>query len=784
MRRRGIQDGPTTEREPAPPEGKGVPPEPDRVAEQAGNPPRPPQGPVTLEATIERVCYAVEGTGWTVAKARAGRRMLTIVGTLPPVKPGEPWRVEGAWTRHPRYGEQLQVERAEPVIPTGERGLEAYLAAAIDGVGPILARRLIQRFGSALREVLDRAPEQLHEVAGLTDDRIGRIIQSWRAQTSVREILVFLHAHGTTPALAAKILRQYGELTLPRLQSNPYRLAEDIPGVGFLAADRLALNLAIPHDSPLRAGAGFLHVLREAAANGHVFLPRVELLSKALDLLGVDGDRLGEALDSLANTGGVVRSRDVGDIEDIYLPSLYEAEIEAAQHLIRLLRATRGDRRRPAPSIAAAAGLDLSVEQREAIRLGLKEKILVVTGGPGTGKTTIIQILTRLLEQQRFRVVLASPTGRAAKRLAEVTGRPASTIHRLLGFAGGIGFTRTVENPLEPDVVVIDEMSMVDTWLFAALVQAVPSYATLILIGDADQLPSVGPGTILTDLFSIPEIPAIRLNVVYRQAAESRIVTSAHRVLRGLLPPLDPPAHGSDFGFIAEPDVQQLQHLVVRLAAAEIPQQCHVDPFTEVQVITPMHCGPVGTVALNEALQAALNPPSPTKRELQHGGATFRDGDRVMCIHNLYDDRQLMNGDVGRITAVEPEEGRLSVLFDDRLVVLDRIDLENLVLSYACSVHKAQESEHRVCLVVMSLDHHILLVRDLLYTAITRGKELVLLVGSPQAVGVAVRTENTSRRYAALPRRFELACAGQPTTEAEAPLPPLADHPVQPVEKN
>jgi len=550
--------------------------------------------------------------------------------------------------------------------------------------------------------------------------------------------------------------------------------------VGFLTADRLALHLGVPHDSILRAGAGRLHVLREASSHGHVFLPRADLQSKAADLLGVDDDRVGDALDSLAATGGVVHSRD-GAIEDVYLPTLYDAEVESIQHLIRLLQASRGSQQRPVPSIAnaeTATELELSAEQREAIRLALTEKVLVVTGGPGTGKTTIIQVLTRLLEQQHLRVLLASPTGRAAKRLSDVTGRPASTIHRLLGYAAGIGFARTADRPLDADVVVIDEMSMVDTWLFAALVQAVPSRATLILIGDAGQLPSVGPGTVLTDLLSIPEIPAIRLSVVYRQAAESQIVRCAYRVLQGLLPSLDLPADGSDFGFFPEPDPQRLQTLVVRLAATEIPRQCHVDPFTELQVLTPIHRGPVGTVALNEALQAALNPPGPAKRELRHGATIFRDGDRVMCTQNIYDDRQLMNGDVGRVTGVEPDTGRVHAVFDDRTVLFERHDLYDLVLCYACSVHKAQGSEYRVCLVIMSLDHYRMLVRNLLYAAITRGKELVLLVGNPKAVAVAVRTENTSQRYSALPRRFELACTvpAPPPPEAPATIPQPAGH--------
>jgi exodeoxyribonuclease V alpha subunit len=716
----------------------------------------------TIEGAVARITYVSEETQYVVARLEVPGRAdpVTIVGTVLSLTPGETLRVHGQWSHHPKYGEQFKVERYEPVVPATITGIQKYLGSGmIKGIGPVFAKRLVEAFGEATLQIIETSPTRLAEVEGIGPKRQERITTAWAEQREIREVMLFLQGHGVSPAYAVKIFKTYGQAAIATVRANPYRLAQDIRGIGFKAADKIARELGIPADSPLRAAAGILHTLNALTDEGHVYAPEDELLRVAEERLEVPAALLLEALASLgADDAVVVESHTAGRM--VYLKALHVSETQLARRIADLLRAPRAvpaiDVAQALPWVEKKTGLALTEEQRQAFRLAFREKLLIITGGPGTGKTTILKAVIRLLEAQQLRMHLASPTGRAAKRLAEVTGHEASTLHRLLEWNPREGgFQRNARNPLETDVVVVDEASMVDILLAHHLLQAIPFAATLILVGDADQLPSVGPGTVLQDLLAVPTIPAIRLKTIFRQAAQSRIISNAHRVNRGELPDLalTHADRRQDFFFLEEDDPSKIRDLIVDLTQRRLPARYGLDPFVDVQVLTPMHRGPIGAGQLNAALQTALNPARNGVPELLRGGRIIRLGDRVLQVRNNYD-KGVFNGDLGRIAAIDPADQAVVVRMDDREVAYDFSDLDELTLAYAMTVHKSQGSEYPCVIVPIHTTHFPMLQRNLLYTAITRAKQLLVLVGTRKALAIAVKNDATRRRFSLLRDRL------------------------------
>jgi exodeoxyribonuclease V alpha subunit len=717
----------------------------------------------TLQGTVERITYVNEETQYVVARLDVpGRRDLaTIVGSLPSLTPGETLRLHGTWTHHKKYGDQFLVERYETVSPATLAGIQRYLGSGlIKGIGPIFAKRLVDAFGLDTLRVIEEESERLRTVEGIGPLRLRRITDTWAEQKEIREVMLFLQGHGVSSAYAVKIFKAYGQAAIATVRANPYRLARDIHGIGFKTADRIARNLGVPKDSPLRAQAGIIHVLQTLADEGHVYAPEEELLREAETTLEIAGELLPGAVADLAREGGIVAEEFPGGRRGIYLKALHVAEVQVAQRLTDLLRAPRIsvpiDVEKALTWVEGVTRLHLAPQQREAIRMALSHKALVITGGPGTGKTTILRCIIRILEKKGLRIHLASPTGRAAKRMAEATGREAATIHRLLEWGPArAGFQRNAQRPLETDLVIVDEASMIDIVLMNSLLRAVPLVATLVLVGDADQLPSVGPGTVLKDILDSGRLPSVRLTEVFRQAEQSRIIRNAHRVNRGEFPDLSRPSgsEASDFHFLAEEDPERLRQLIVDLASRRLPARFGMDPVEDIQVLTPMHRGAIGAAQVNATLQATLNPARGGAAEVMRGGRVFRTGDRVMQIRNNYD-KEVYNGDIGRILRVDPEEQEVAVRVDDRTVTYDFSELDELTLAYAATVHKSQGSEYAAVILPLHTTHYPMLQRNLLYTAITRAKRLLVLAGTRKALAIAVRNDATLRRYSRLEERL------------------------------
>jgi exodeoxyribonuclease V alpha subunit len=711
----------------------------------------------TLEGVVERITYASAEDGYTVARvAVAGRPApITVVGAMPGLHPGQALRLTGEWTRHARFGEQFRVSAWEVLTPATRVGIERYLGSGlIKGVGPVTARRLVERFGEETLRVIEQEPERLREVSGVGPDRVARIRTAWDAQREVREVMLFLQGHGVSAAYAGKIFKTYGRGAVALVRENPYRLARDIYGIGFKTADGIAARLGVSPDAPVRLEAGLLHVLGSLTEEGHCCYPREGLLKAAAEVLQVPPGALEAPLTRLAEAADLVV--EPGEEEPVVFPrDLYEAEAALARRLGEFLRAPRFgvalDAARALSWVEGQTSLVLAPRQKEALAAALGGKAVVITGGPGTGKTTILRCLLTILERKGLRTLLTAPTGRAAKRMSEATGRPAQTVHRLLEFSPREGtFRRTAARPLSAEAVIVDEVSMADLPLMHRLVEALPPEALLVLVGDVDQLPSVGPGAVLADCIASGVLPVVRLQEVFRQAEQSLIVQNAHRVNRGEMPLLE---EAGDFQFLEEDDPDRLAALVVETVAHVLPARHQLHPVEDIQVLAPMHRGIVGVTALNQALQAALNPSGPA---LARGERVLRAGDKVMQLRNNYE-TEVFNGDIGRVARVDPEEGTLAVRFEDREVPYEAADLNELILAYAVSVHKSQGSEYPAVLLPLHTQHFIMLRRNLLYTAITRGRRLDVLAGSRRALAIAVKTAPAEGRYTRLAARLRAA---------------------------
>ncbi|MQA84491.1 MAG: ATP-dependent RecD-like DNA helicase [Streptosporangiales bacterium] len=728
-----------------------------------------------LEAVLERITYANEETGYTVARVateRSGRDdLLTVVGPLLGAQVGESLRLTGRWRSHPKYGTQFEVHSYTTVLPATIQGIRRYLGSGlIKGIGPKMAERMVDHFGTDILRVIEEQPDRLTEVYGLGPKRSTMIADAWEEQKAIKEVMVFLQGVGVSTSLAVRIYKQYGDASISVVKNEPYRLAADVWGIGFKTADTLARSAGIPHDSPERIKAGLQYTLSEAAEDGHCFLPEPNLITEAAKVLDVPRELIDPCLDELIADERVVRepvpareNAGEGTVPAVYLVPFHRAEGSLAAGLLELLHA-REDRLaafaqvdwdRALGWLRERTGAELAPEQEEAVRLALTRKVAVLTGGPGCGKSFTVRSVVELAAAKKAKIVLVAPTGRAAKRLAELSGHEAATVHRLLELRPGGEPSFDRDNPLDADLVVVDESSMVDVILANKLVKAIPRGAHLLLVGDVDQLPSVGPGEILRDLLGAAEvIPRVRLTKIFRQAERSGIVVNAHRVNQGLSPHT---AGFPDFFLFGCDDPEATAELTVDIVAYRIRRKFGLEPRRDIQVLTPMHRGPAGAGNLNTLLQQALTPHREGQPERRYGGRVFRVGDKVTQLRNNYDKGAtgVFNGTVGVVTDLSLEDQKLTVLTDeDESVDYGFDELDELAHAYAVTVHRSQGSEYPAVVIPLTTSSWTMLRRNLLYTGVTRAKKLVVLVGSRRALAAAVRTAGAGRRHTALGHRL------------------------------
>ncbi len=749
----------------------------------------------TLTGSVERLTYYNPENGYTVLRIRPDKArgltglgrdgLVTVVGNLPELSLGEHLNLEGQWSHHSKHGIQFKAENCERTLPATVEGIRRYLGSGlIKGIGARLAERIVDHFGAHTLEIIETQPQRLGEVPDIGPKRTRQIVQAWEAQRQVKEIMLFLHSHGVSTNLAVKIYKTYGDNALGTVQQDPYQLARDIYGVGFKTADKLVQDLGLTPEHPSRVEAGLVYVLHTMSDEGHVYAPQDELTRQAVNLLQVDSGLIPPALERLAQGDqirpevllgpeapdggsaqplnappdgyGVVNTPQPYDNPAIYLTQLYYAEKGVSERLGKLAY-TLPSNLSDLPPGFVQIDPQLSPEQGQAIRTALTHPVSVLTGGPGTGKTTCLKALIRILGTASKRYALASPTGRAAKRLAEATGRPASTIHRLLGYSPREGFKHHAGNPLPVDFLVVDEASMLDILLANNLFKALRPGSHLLLVGDVDQLPSVGAGDVLRDVITSGVAPVTRLSTIFRQAADSDIITNAHRINRGEMPRFSRAAKqtpgssqtGGDFFLFPAKDDVAAAEWVLEVVTQRIPSVFGFDPLRDIQVLAPMYRGACGVQALNQGLQNALNPPDPRNPGFRYHGINFRPGDKVMQIQNNYD-KDTFNGDIGFVRQVDLVEQVMTVEIDGRPIAYDFNDADQLVLAYAATIHKAQGSEFAVVVMPLVTSHYLMLQRNLLYTAITRARQLCVLVGSRRAIGISVRNNQVAQRYTAL----------------------------------
>jgi len=717
-----------------------------------------PAGLDRLAGLVERVTFHNEQNGFCVLrlKVKGERELITLIGHAPVVSPGEYASASGNWVTDREHGRQFRAVFVKIYPPTTLTGIERYLGSGmVKGIGPVYAGKLVKAFGAAVFDVIEQSPERLREIPGIGEVRARKITSGWADQKVIRSIMVFLHAHGVSTSRAVRIFKTYGQGAIEIVQENPYRLAQDIRGIGFLSADTIAQKIGIAKDSPLRAQAGISYALTEASGQGHCGLPYADLVPLAVKLLDI-AESIIETAIAQEVADEVLLPDTVEGQACVFLAPLYYAEQSIAAQIQRLdaggttLPAFDADK--AIPWVEQKLSIQLADSQKAAIRLALSSKLLVITGGPGVGKTTLVKSILTIMTVKGVKPLLCAPTGRAAKRLSESTGLEAKTIHRLLEINPINGqFKRNADNPLECDLLVADECSMIDVPLANQLLKAVATRTAVILVGDVDQLPSVGPGQFLTDLIDSGAVPVIRLTEVFRQAATSRIVRSAHQINRGVFPSLPEKGEASDFYLVAAEEPEVIAQTVVDLVQTRLPRKFEVDPIRDIQVLCPMNRGITGARGINQALQAVLNPPG--EHSVEKFGNRFSVGDKVMQIENNYD-RDVFNGDIGFVTGVDPDEEELAVAFDGRVVSYPFGELDELVLCYATTIHKSQGSEYPVVVIPISTQHYMMLKRNLIYTGITRGKRLVVLVGQKRALAMAVKGKQVGRRWSKLKERL------------------------------
>ncbi|MDT8304345.1 MAG: ATP-dependent RecD-like DNA helicase [Anaerolineae bacterium] len=752
-----------------------------------------------ISGSVERVTYYNAENGYSVLRLKPDSRgmlrfpyasgreaLITVVGNLPEVNPGEWLRLRGRWTSHSEYGRQFQVEHCEQTLPATVEGIKRYLGSGmIRGVGKVMAERIVDRFGQETLEVIDEDPDQLRKIIGIGPKRIGGIKKAWQEQKAIKDVMIFLQSHGVSTALAIKIYKRYGDEALQVVRTEPYRLVQDVYGIGFKTADQIAKALGLAHDDPGRIEAGIAYTLNRMAQEGHVYVPQEQLEPEAAEILGVPAEKVTALLETLESEAFIKRDTirregvryEIGqepkrkpqespapetavhEERAVYLTPFYYSELGVTNRVLRMvehptsrLQPLQQRLRRQKWQPAARPGVSLVPQQVEAIHTAVLNKVTILTGGPGTGKTTTLRALLDLLDEGRHTYVLAAPTGRAAKRLAEASGREAKTIHRLLEFKPAEGFGRNEHNPVDADLVIIDEASMLDLVLANTLLKAIGANSHLLLVGDVDQLPSVGAGDVLRDLIASGVTAVVRLQTIFRQAANSLIVQNAHRINQGQMPLT--PRDARDFFLFVKPDPGELADLLVDVVKNRIPHKFRLNAVNDVQVLSPMYRGRTGVNSLNEQLQAALNPPRSGKAERRLAGRVFRVGDKVMQTVNNYD-KNVYNGDIGRITTMDLVAQTMTVSIDGEPVVYDFLETDELELAYAISVHKSQGAEYPCVVMPVITQHYMMLQRNLLYTAVTRAKQLVVLLGTRRALGIAVRNNRISERHTALDWRLQ-----------------------------
>ena len=724
--------------------------------------PQPPtkQFADSLSGLIERVTFFNEENGFAVlkVKAKGHRDHVTVIGSLPSVSAGEWVTAEGRWIQDREFGLQFRAELLASTAPTTKEGIEKYLGSGmVKGIGPIYAKKLVDKFGEQIFDVIETQSARLEELDGIGPKRRKRIKEAWAEQKVIRQIMVFLHSNGVSTSRAVRIYKTYGENAIEQVQANPYALARDIHGIGFKTADQIAQKIGIPFDSLIRACAGLSHVLIEATSDGHCALPVELLRDEAGKLLLVEDKIVLEALERTLAAKDLVKET-IGGQELIFLPHLKRAEENIASQIRRLAGSPSTF---PAIEFEKAvgwcqekSGKELAPSQREALKLALSSRALVITGGPGVGKTTLVNAILLILRAKKVRCLLCAPTGRAAKRLSEATGVAAKTIHRLLEIQPATGtFTRNEANPLDCDLLVIDETSMVDVTIMANLLRALPPKASLLLVGDIDQLPSVGPGMVLRHIIESAVVPVVRLTEVFRQAAHSRIIINAHRINQGQMPEFAAKGGESDFFFVDRDEPEQIAATLVEMVKTRIPAKFRLDPIRDVQVLCPMNRGSLGIRELNVRLQNELNPARADEPLVEKFGWEFRPRDKVIQTENDYD-KDVFNGDIGQIVKIDPVEREVTIRFDQREVVYDFGELDEISLAYAITIHKSQGSEFPAVVTPLATQQYLLLQRNLVYTGITRGKQLVVLVGQRKALAIALRNNKTESRFSGLLSRL------------------------------
>jgi exodeoxyribonuclease V alpha subunit len=722
-----------------------------------------------LRGQIERITYTNDENGYTIARVKVpGRKeLVTIIGNLVNPTPGEIISMKGEWGNHPKFGEQFKIAYCESAVPATVHGIEKYLGSGlVKGIGPVMAKRIVRRFKEETLNVIEKDIQRLAAIDGIGVKRIAMIKKAWEEQKEIRSIMIFLQSHGVGPGYSARIYKHYGNASITVVKENPYRLATDVFGIGFVTADKIAQKLGFAKDSQLRAEAGILYVLHELTDEGHVYYPNEPLIVRCREILDIDREIVEKAIETIAADKRIViedLNRQTADVcEDsgkaVYLAGYHTAETQLAARLKTLIRTPQALRRIDAEKaiqwIQEKLAITLADRQIEAVRCMTGNKVMVITGGPGTGKTTLINAIIRICSVIRTKIMLAAPTGRAAKRMTEATGHEAKTIHRLLEYSRQKGgFQKNEEAPLDCDLLIVDETSMIDTLLMHHLLKAVPARAAFVMVGDVNQLPSVGAGNVLKDIIESRAVPVVELNEIFRQARESSIIVNAHLINEGEMPNLKSSQDKlDDFYFIEQEDPQKVLELIITLVKERIPRRFGFDPLDDIQVLTPMHRGIVGGTNLNQELQKAINPGDEGVTRM---GRIYKVNDKVMQITNNYD-KEVYNGDIGRILAIDAEAQEIIVSIDNRELPYGYSEIDELVHAYAVSIHKSQGSEYPAVVIPILTQHYILLQRNLLYTGVTRGKKLVVIIGTKKAMAIAIRNNKTQKRYTLLSGRMRV----------------------------